>query len=68
MPEVPFAPVHPPDAVQLVAFVELQINCDALPDTTLDGVAVSVSVGAADATATDAVCDAVPPEPEHVKV
>ena len=32
VPEVPFDPVHAPDAAQLVAFVVDQVNCDDAPD------------------------------------
>jgi hypothetical protein len=38
-------PDHPPEAVQLVAFVELQSSVDELPLAMLEGVAVSVTVG-----------------------
>ena len=38
--------VHEPEAAQLVAFVVLQVNCEAEPDCTLVGDAVSVTVGA----------------------
>ncbi len=31
-PDVPFEPVHEPDAAQLVALVVLHVNCDAEPD------------------------------------
>jgi hypothetical protein len=66
-PDVPFVPVQPPDAVQLVAFVELQVNVDALPDATLLGAAVNVTVGAG-TTVTLAVCDAEPPVPVQLSV
>ena len=32
VPDVPFAPVHAPDAEQLVALVVLHVNCEAPPD------------------------------------
>ena len=66
-PDVAFVPVHPPDAVQLVALVELHVNVDALPDATLLGDAVKVTVGAG-TTVTLAVCDAEPPAPEQLSV
>jgi hypothetical protein len=66
-PDVDFVPDHAPDAVQLVALVELHVNVDAEPDATLVGEALSVTVGAA-ATVTVAVCDTVPPLPVHASV
>jgi len=68
-PDVARLPLQAPDAVQLVAFVVLQVNCDAAPDATLVGDAVNVSVGAlgaAIATDTDFVTE--PPAPEHASV
>ena len=44
-PESPFAPLHPFDAVQEVAFVDVHASVEAEPCCTLDGVAVRVSVG-----------------------
>jgi hypothetical protein len=46
VPEVGWAPDHEPDAVQLVAFVELHVSVEAEPDATFVGDADSVSVGA----------------------
>jgi hypothetical protein len=46
LPLVAFAPVQPPEAVQLVASVELQVNVDEPPVATVPGAAVSVAVGA----------------------
>ncbi len=66
-PEVALLPLHPPDAVQLVAFVAVHVSCAAAPDCTLAGDAANVSVGAA-STLTAAVCDTEPPAPEHVSV
>jgi hypothetical protein len=45
VPEVGLVPVHPPLAVQLVAFVELHVSDVALPDTTDVGLAWIVTVG-----------------------
>jgi hypothetical protein len=45
VPVVSLAPVHAPEAVQVVALVDAQVNVDALPDTTAVGFAVNVSVG-----------------------
>ena len=54
------APLHPPDAVQEVAFEELHVSVDAEPLATERGVAVSVSA-AAPATVTVAVATALAP-------
>jgi hypothetical protein len=56
-------PVQPPDAVQEVALVELHASVALLPDTTLVGLAVSVTVGAGVVTVTLADCEALPPVP-----
>lgn len=58
-------PVHEPDAVHAVAFVELQVSVDADPDATLVGEALNVTVGTAKIE-TDAACVTEPPAPEHV--
>ena len=68
VPEVPLAPLQSPDAEQLVAFVVLHVRFDELPDCTLAGDAVRVSVGGAAVTATAAVCETEPPAPVHVSV
>ncbi len=65
--DVAFVPVQLPDAVQLVAFVELHVNVDESPDAMLVGDAVSVTVGAC-AIVTVAVCEAEPPVPEQLSV
>ena len=56
-----------PEAVQLVAFVELHVSVDELPDAIFVGDAVSVTVGAC-AIVTAADCDAEPPVPEQLSV
>jgi hypothetical protein len=69
VPDVPLLPDQPPDAVQLVAFVVLHVNCEGEPEATLVGAAVNVSVGALAAaidTATDFVTE--PPAPEQASV
>ena len=66
-PDVAFVPDHEPDAVQLVALVELHVSVDAEPDATLVGDALIVTVGV-DATVTVAVCDTLPPLPVHASV
>jgi len=68
VPDVPLAPVHAPEAAQLVAFVVLQVSCDDAPDCTLVGDAVRLTVGAGAATATAAVRAIEPPLPVHVRV
>lgn len=69
-PDVPLVPVHAPDAVHELAFVDDQFNIDVLPLVTLAGLAESVSVGAAVGAATLTVSDwlALPPAPVHVNV
>ncbi len=62
-PLVASVPVQPPDAVQEVALVELHASVALLPDTTLVGLAVSVTVGAGVVTVTLADCEALPPVP-----
>jgi len=69
LPVVALAPLHPPDATQLVAFVELHWRVALPPVVTAAGFAVSVTVvsgvtGGATVTAT--VLVALPPEPEQV--
>jgi hypothetical protein len=50
-PEMAFVPDHPPEAVHELVFVELQVNVDALPETTEVGLANMLTVGvAADGT------------------
>jgi hypothetical protein len=46
VPLIPSAPVQPPDEVQPVASVELHVNIEALPLTTLVGFALKVAVAA----------------------
>ena len=57
-PEVVLLLVHAPPAVQLVAFVELQVSVDCPLYATEDGRAVRVAVGAGFASEQEAV---VPP-------
>ena len=44
-PLVVNAPLHPPEALQEVAFVELHVNVDSLPPAIADGDALSDAVG-----------------------
>ena len=46
LPEVGLAPDQPPEAAQLVASVDDQVSVDALPEVTVVGLALSVTVGA----------------------
>lgn len=69
VPVRPLAPLQPPLAVQLAAFVADQPNVDAPPLTTDAGVAVSETVGGGAAlTVTVTDCDADPPLPVQVSV
>ena len=52
VPVVALVPVHPPEAVQLVELVELQVSVDELPLVTVTGFAASVMVGAGEVTVT----------------
>jgi hypothetical protein len=67
VPLVGVAPLQPPEAVQLVAFVELQVNVDAVPLTTLVGLALSATVGLG-TTVTRAVWLALPAPFEQLSV
>jgi hypothetical protein len=70
LPLVAFAPVQPPEAVQLVASVELQVNVAEPPVATVptDGARVTVGGGGAAVTVTVTVRVALPPGPEQVSV
>jgi hypothetical protein len=52
VPLVVFAPVHPPEAAQDVAFVEDHTRAEVAPLFTVVGLADKVTVGAADVTDT----------------
>jgi len=69
VPLADFVPLQPPEAVQDVAFVELQVSVEVPPLAMVVGFAVSVAVGTGLAvTVTVAAAGAlVPPAPEHVK-
>jgi hypothetical protein len=68
LPLVLLVPVHPLDAVQLVAPVEFQLRVVVPPLVTDDGLAASAMVGAIDETVTATVFSAVPPDPAQVSV
>jgi hypothetical protein len=59
-------PPQPPDAVQLVAWVEDQVNVDVEPLFSVVGLALMVTTGAGSVTETVAVWVATPPAPVHV--
>jgi hypothetical protein len=46
VPLVGFEPLHPPDALHVVAFVVVQLRLEVEPLATEEGVAVSVIDGA----------------------
>jgi len=61
-------PLQPPEAAQAVALAEDQLNIDVAPLATVLGLALKVTVGAAEVTVTVADCDALPPAPAQVTV
>jgi hypothetical protein len=68
VPLVPTAPCQPPEAVQAVAFAELQRTLDTPPLATVEGDAVRTIVGSGEVTTTSADCEADPPRPLQVNV
>ncbi len=66
-PLVAWAPLQPPEAVQLVALVELHVSVELLPLVTVVGLAVSVTVGTGN-TVTVALALPLPPVPVQVNV
>jgi hypothetical protein len=67
-PLVASAPVHPPEAAQLVALLAFQLRTADPPLLTVVGFVVSVTVGAAASTETVTDFAALPPELMHVIV
>jgi hypothetical protein len=61
-------PVQAPAAVQAVALLALHFKVELLPEVTVLGVAVMVTVGAALVVVTVAVWVAEPPGPLQVRV
>jgi hypothetical protein len=59
-------PLQPPEAVQEVALVELQVNVDVPPLTIVVGFAVSVTVGLGAIVTVADVALLVPPVPVQV--
>jgi hypothetical protein len=69
LPLVGSPPDHPPEAVQLVALVEDQLNVEAEPLLTVAGFALRLTVGLAGTdTLTVTDCVALPPGPLQVSV
>jgi hypothetical protein len=70
LPLVDLAPLHPSEAVQEDAFVELQLSVAALPLARLVGFAVSVTTGTGvlPITVTDVVALPLPPVPVQVRL
>lgn len=66
-PEVALLPDHPPDALQVVAFVLDHVSVELLPEATLVGLAERVSVRVAACTLIVTLRCVVPPAPEHDK-
>jgi len=66
---VAFAPANvPPEAVQEVALVELQVNVDVPPLATVVGLVVSVAVAAGVIVTVAVAAVLVPPVPVHFNV
>ncbi len=65
LPLSAFVPLQPPDAVQLVELVELQVNSDELPEATVFGAAVNVTEGHG-TTVPPIFFETLPPAPTHV--
>jgi hypothetical protein len=65
VPLVALAPLQPPEAVQEVALVELQVSVEVPPLAMTEGLATKVAVGMIFTRTVDAPL--VPPAPVHVK-
>lgn len=65
-PLIDLAPDQPPEAEQDVALVAFHVSVELVPDATVLGVALILTVGAADLTETVADCVALPPPPVQV--
>ena len=61
-------PDQAPEAVQEVAWVLDHVRVELAPLATVLGLAVKLTVGAADVTVTVADCAALPPAPVQVSV
>jgi len=67
-PLIVFAPLHPPEPVQVVALVDVQLKVEVAPLLTVLGFADSVTVGGVLVTDTVADCAALPPLPVQLRV
>ncbi len=67
-PLVASLPDQAPEAVQEVAFVEVQASVELAPLATVLGLTVKRTVGVGDVTETVADCAALPPAPTQVSV
>ena len=67
VPLVPFVPVQPPEAVQLVASVAFQVSVDEAPPAMGDGATLSVTTGGR-TTVTDTLLLMLPPAFAQVSV
>ena len=67
-PLIAFDPLHPPEAVQVVALVEDQLNVEVAPLLMVLGLAASVTAGGVWVTDTVADCAALPPLPLQLRV
>jgi len=67
-PLVASLPLHPPEAVQEVAFLDDQDRVEPLPLAMVLGLALKLTVGAGEVTVTVADCEALPPVPVQVSV
>jgi hypothetical protein len=65
-PLIALLPDQPPEAVQALALVDVQVTVAAAPLVTVLGVAERLTVGAAGVTETVAACVALPPAPVQV--
>jgi hypothetical protein len=65
-PAVACAPLHPPEAVHEVAWVDDHASVDLAPLAIEAGAALKVTVGAALVTVMVADCEALPPLPVQV--
>ena len=65
-PLVGLVPLQPPEAVQEVALVELQVSVEAPPGATLVGFAVKVAVGMGRTVTVTLATGLVPPGPVQV--
>jgi hypothetical protein len=59
-------PLHPPDALQDTALLEVQVRIDDAPAATADGAAVSVTVGGERMFTVTETGTLTPPGPVHV--